>query len=76
MVDMGTVSSSSGKGRNGISGWNGREEIIGGELAVTEKIMYEMWRMYWIGLKIAEDDYFKIRVSRFERNYEVIKLSF
>ena len=76
MVNMGTVSSSSEKGRDGISGWNGREKIIGRKLAVGEKIVHEVWGMNWIRLKIAEDDNFKIRVIRFERNDEVIKLSF
>ena len=72
MVDMGTVSSSSGERRDGISEWNGREKIIGRKLAVGEKIVHEVGGMNWIRLKIAEDNDFKIRVSRFERSDEVV----
>ena len=60
MVDMGTVGSSSWEGRDRISEWNGREKIIGRKLAVGEKIVHKVGGVNWIGLKIAEDDDFKV----------------
>jgi len=76
MVDMGTVRSSGGERRDGISEWNGREKIIRRKLAVGEKIVWKVRGMYWIRLKIAEDNDFKIRVSRFERSDEVVEFGF
>ena len=63
MVDMGTIGCSSGKGRSGMSGWNGGEKVVRRELAMGGEIVKEMRRMDWIRLKITEDDNFKIRVG-------------
>ena len=48
MVNMGTISSSSGKGRPGLSGWDGGEKVVRRELAMGEKIVQEMRRTDWI----------------------------
>ena len=48
MVDMGTIGSSSGKGRSGMSGWDGGEKVVRRELAMGEKIVQEMRRTDWI----------------------------
>ena len=39
MVDMGTIGSSSGKGRSGMSGWNGGEKVVRRELAMGGEIV-------------------------------------